>query len=386
MERWIMHVDMDAFFASVEQRDHEEYRGKPLIVGGLSARGVVSTCSYEARHFGVHSAMAMSEARRRCPQGIFVTGNHEHYQEVSMQIFSIFARFSPCIEPLSIDEAFLDITGMEHLMKDRLSYAMKLKNAIQTESGLIASVGIAPNKFIAKLASDLKKPDGLVIVEKDKIQQILADLPISRIWGVGKKTEEKLRSLGYETIGQIAMADVHKLEACFGLKTAIQLVELANGRDGREVETGRETQSIGKEITFEKDLLTKAQAEKQLLALAEKVGWRLRKIGIKARTVNIKVRTASFHTFTRSRTILEPSNYDEELYRTAIDLFHGLSLRESIRLLGISGSNLSENIQASLFNEDKKQQELYSTIDGLKARFGESIITKAQLLTSNIKK
>ncbi len=381
-----MHVDMDAFFASVEQRDHEEYRGKPLIVGGLSTRGVVSTCSYEARHFGVHSAMAMSEARRRCPKGIFVTGDHEHYQEVSMQIFSIFARFSPCIEPLSIDEAFLDITGMEHLMKDRLSYAMKLKNAIQSEVGLIASVGIAPNKFIAKLASDLKKPDGLVIVEKDKIQQTLANLPICRIWGVGKKTGEKLSALGYETIGQVAVADVHKLEAFLGLKTAIQLVDLANGRDEREVETSREAQSVGKEITFEKDLLTKAQAEKQLLALAEKVGWRLRKIGIKARTVNIKVRTASFHTFTRSRTLLEPSNYDEVLYRTAVDLFHGISLKESIRLLGISGSNLSENIQASLFNEDKKQKELYSTIDGLKARFGEAIITKAHLLAEDKEK
>ena len=212
MERWILHVDMDAFFASVEQRDHEEYRGKPVIVGGLGPRGVVSTASYEARRFGVHSAMPMSKAHRLCPDGIFVAGSYETYRAVSKKVFSVLSRFSPVIEPLSIDEGFLDITGMEGLMESRREYGLRLKKEIFEATGLVASVGIAPNKFLAKLASDLEKPDGLVIIEKEDIMRVLSPLPVRRIWGVGKKMNERLALLGIKTICELANTDIKILE------------------------------------------------------------------------------------------------------------------------------------------------------------------------------
>ena len=381
MERWIMHVDMDAFFAAVEQRDHPEYRGQPLIVGGLGNRGVVSTASYEARKAGVHSALPMAEARRRCPQGIFLPGNHPHYQAVSRQILAIFADFSPRLEPLSIDEAFLDITGMERLFSDRRSYGRQLKQRIFAEVGLVASVGIAPNKFLAKLASDLEKPDGLVLIERGQEKAVLQDLPIRRLWGVGRQTGEKLMRLGLQTIGQIAAADPQQLQKYFGTKTACQLIQLANGRDERPVEPAREQQSIGNEITFEQDLVEQAQVNVQFLALTEKVGWRLRRAGAKARTVTIKVRTASFQTITRSKTLTEATNFDAVLYQTALALYQQARSREGIRLLGVAGSNLVFHEQESLFEEHKKQEKLYQTMDSLKARFGAAIITKAQLLS-----
>ncbi len=216
MKQLVMHVDMDAFFASVEQLDHEEYRGKPLIIGGLAGRGVVSTCSYEARKFGVHSAMPMGRAQQLCPQGIFIEGNYPRYAEVSQQIFTIFTRYSPVIEPLSIDEAFLDLTGMEKIMETPLDYARKLKAEIREKTGIVASVGIAPNKFLAKLASDLDKPDGLVLISEDKIRQVLDPLPVGRIWGVGRRMNEQLENLGIQTIGQLYRADAHRLQQYVG--------------------------------------------------------------------------------------------------------------------------------------------------------------------------
>jgi len=380
MERWIMHVDMDAFFAAVEQRDHPEYRGQPLIVGGLGNRGVVSTASYEARKLGVHSALPMAEARRRCPQGIFLPGNHPHYQAVSRHIFAIFADFSPRLEPLSIDEAFLDITGMERLFSDRRSYGMQLKQRIFAEVGLVASVGIAPNKFLAKLASDLEKPDGLVLIERGQEKAALQDLPIRRLWGVGRQTSEKLTRLGLRTVGQIAAANPQELQKYFGSKTAYHLIQLANGRDERPVESERDQQSIGNEITFEQDILRQSQVEAQFLALTEKVGWRLRRAEAKARTVTIKVRTACFQTITRSRTLTEATNFDAVLYQTALALYQQAKPREGIRLLGVTGSNLVFHEQESLFQENKKEEKLYQAMDSLKARFGAGIITKAQLL------
>lgn len=377
--RCIMHVDMDAFFASVEQRDHEAYRGQPVIVGGLAARGVVSTASYEARRFGVHSAMPMAVARRRCPQGIFVSGNHAHYRAVSAQIFAIFARFSPLVEPLSIDEAFLDLTGMEHLMDSPAAYAQQLKTAILEETGLVASVGIAPNKFLAKLASDLKKPDGLVVIAPDHIQEVLWPLPIERLWGVGKKTAEKLRTMGYATVGQLARADVQALHQAFGRKTAEQLAALAQGQDERRVEPLREAKSIGKEVTFLTDLHTRTEAEAALLALAEKVGWRLRAAGVQARTIQLKVRLADFTTYTRSQTLPEAACYDEDIYRAAKAMLHALQITSGIRLLGITGTSFEVFGQASLF-VDEKREGLYDAIDALKKRFGEQVITKAQLV------
>lgn len=235
MERLVMHVDMDAFFASIEQRDHEEYRGKPLIVGGLSGRGVVSTCSYEARRFGVHSAMPIVRARRLCPQGIFVEGDYAHYKAVSQEIFAIFARYAPVVEPLSIDEAFLDLTGMELLMESPRAYAEKLKAEIREKTGLIASVGIAPNKFLAKLASDLEKPDGLVIITEQTKQAVLDPLPVSRIWGVGKKTAARLEDLRIRTIGQLRRTPRERLARDLGAHMADHLLALASGIDTRPV-------------------------------------------------------------------------------------------------------------------------------------------------------
>ncbi|WP_314618391.1 DNA polymerase IV [uncultured Selenomonas sp.] len=337
MERTILHVDMDAFFAAVEQRDHPEYRGKPVIVGGLSPRGVVSTASYEARKSGVRSAMPMETARRRCPDGIFLQGDYPRYAAASAEIFAIFSRYSPLVEPLSIDEAFLDITGMELLAPSPRILAQRLKAEILEKTQLVASVGIAPNKFLAKLASDLEKPDGLVEIRLEEALCRLAPLPVRRLWGVGERTEEKLAALGLKTIGDVQQADEKKLARAIGARAAHVLKELADGRDERRVHPDREAKSIGKELTFEHDLESVEEAERELLALAEKVGWRLRLAGVAARTIQLKLRRADFTTFTRSRTLFEATAHDEPIFQTAREMFHELGVRRGIRLLGITG-------------------------------------------------
>ena len=390
-DRLVIHVDMDAFFAAVEQRDHEEYRGKPVIVGGLSPRGVVSTASYEARRFGVHSAMPMATARRRCPDGIFLPGDHRRYREVSAQIFSILERFSPVLEPLSIDEGFLDLTGMAWLMgKARngtrgtdaatlRSYGARLKKAVFEETGLVASVGIAPNKFLAKLASDLEKPDGLVVLSMEDVPNILWPLPVSRIWGVGKKTGERLALFGYRRIADLARANPGKLSQQMGERLAIHLIRLAKGEDDRPVEPAREVQSIGRETTFERDLHTREEAEANLLSLAAQVGWRLRKAGKQAHTIQLKLRFGDFSTYTRQKTLPVATCYDEDIYRTARELFRAFSMPpgKGIRLLGISGSGFDAPSELSLFGMESsaKKERLYRAVDGLKKRFGEGIVS-----------
>ena len=385
MQRTILHVDMDAFFAAVEQREHPEYRGKPVIVGGLSSRGVVATASYEARRSGVHSAMPMETARRRCPDGIFVQGNYALYRAVSAEIFAIFSRYSPLVELLSIDEAFLDVTGMGLLAPSPRVLAQRLKAEIREKTALVASVGIAPNKFLAKLASDLEKPDGLVEIRAEDAVRRIAPLPVRRLWGVGKRTEEKLLAQGIKTIGAMQQADEKKLARSLGRRAAHALKELSFGRDERRVEPDREAKSIGKEVTFERDLESAEEAERELLALAEKVGWRLRLAGVAARTIQLKVRRADFTTFTRSRTLFEASAHDEPIFQTARDLFRELGIKSGIRLLGITGENFELSALPSLFRDEKKER-LYGAIDALKKRFGESIITKAPLIDKNPKK
>ena len=385
MQRTILHVDMDAFFAAVEQREHPEYRGKPVIVGGLSSRGVVATASYEARRSGVHSAMPMATARRRCPDGIFVQGNYALYRAVSAEIFVIFSRYSPLVEPLSIDEAFLDVTGMGLLAPSPRVLAQRLKAEIREKTALVASVGIAPNKFLAKLASDLEKPDGLVEIRAEDAVRRIAPLPVRRLWGVGSRTEEKLLAQGIKTIGEMQQADEKKLARSLGRRAAHALKELSFGRDERRVEPDREAKSIGKEVTFERDLESPEEAERELLALAEKVGWRLRLAGVAARTIQLKVRRADFTTFTRSRTLFEATAHDEPIFRTARDLFRELGIKSGIRLLGVTGENFEPSALPSLFR-DEKQERLYGAIDALKKRFGESIITKAPLIDKNPKK
>ena len=379
MDRLIMHVDMDAFFASVEQLDHEEYRGKPLIVGGIGGRGVVSTCSYEARKFGVHSAMPTAKAMQLCPQGIFISGNYPRYGEVSQQIFDIFDHYSPLIEPLSIDEAFLDLTGMERLMDNPCQYALKLKREIKEKTGIVASVGIAPNKFLAKIASDLDKPDGLVLVDKDKVQDFLDPLPVRRIWGVGAKTAAVLDRMRIRTIADLRQMSYEELHKTFGDKTAQHLFLLAQGIDERPVAPRGRAKSIGNEVTFGEDLQTAEDALQVLLELSVKVGWRLRKAGFKAKTVQLKLRTRDFTTYTRQKQLFEASNYDDDIYAAIRELFGTLNINQNIRLLGVSATGFGEMESLSLFHDEKKDK-LYQAIDGINTKFGKLGVTRGSLL------
>ena len=377
----IMHVDMDAAYASIEQRDDPSLRGLPVIVGGTGARGVVATASYEARKFGVGSAMAMSKARRLCPNGIFIDGNHAYYEAVSAQLMHILGSFSTMVEPLSLDEALLDISGLSRHWSSPEEMARAVKQRIYEELELVASVGIAPNKFLAKLASDLEKPDGLTIIREENVREVLRPLSVRRLWGVGQFTATQLAGLGITTIGDVADAPVERLAKVLG-KQAYTLKELADGIDKRKVEPVRKVQSVGNEETFATDIWERADIEKELLRLSEKVGGRLRRKGLFALTVTLKVRFASFRTVTRSVTLKEGTQYDEVLYRTACELYDKVHAPEPIRLLGVTASHLTDTEEVSLFesDSDKKKKTLYRTVDALKAKFGASIITKANLI------
>lgn len=380
MKRLIMHVDMDAFFASVEQRDNPAYRGKPVIVGGLSGRGVVSACSYEARQFGVHSAMPMVTAQRLCPQGIFVPGRMRHYQEISEQIMRIFREFSPNIEPLSVDEAFLDLTGMEKIIGDPAEWGLQIKARIKEVTGLTASVGIAPNKFLAKLASDLRKPDGLVSIPAEEAAAFIAPLTVRKIFGIGEEAELRLKRLGVEKIGELAVLDFAVLGPIFG-KNAATVQALARGVDNREVESERDIKSIGREETFLRDLTREEERLKILLSLTEQVGWRLRRRVLAAHTVTVKVKFASFRTLTRSYTNEVALSTDEELWRLVKKLAQAIKWSEPVRLLGVTTSKFAYGNEEVLpiFVEDKRQQARNATLDKLKSKFGEEIIKRGNL-------
>jgi DNA polymerase-4 len=375
---WVMHVDMDAFFASVEQKDNPQYQGKPLIVGGNSNRGVVATCSYEARKYGVHSAMSIVKARQLCPQGIFIPGRYWRYEEVSEQIMSIFREFSPCIEPLSIDEAFLDLKGMEKLVPDIPSLGSKVKARIKEVTGLTASVGLAPNKFLAKLASDLRKPDGLVIIRQEEAAAFIAPLPISRVFGIGEKTQEALQRIGINTIGQMAACQVEYLQTVLGNR-AQEVHDLALGLDDRPVESDLERKSIGKEETFEEDIYDHQEQLDMLWDLCQQVGWRLR-MGKKAgATVTLKIKYDDFHTITRSATGQDPLNLDEDIFRIIKELHSKVTSRQPVRLLGVSvGKLFTEEENAPGLFTDPKREKQTAVIDALKNRFGENIIHKGK--------
>jgi nucleotidyltransferase/DNA polymerase involved in DNA repair len=381
----ILHVDMDAFFAAVEQRDHPELRGKPVIVGGdPHSRGVVSTCSYEARKYGVHSAMPLREAYGRCPQGIFVPGNHSRYEQVSREIRQVFFRFTPLVEPLSTDEAFLDVHGCERLFGNPVEIGFKIKDTIKEEIGLTASVGVAPNKFLAKLASDLQKPDGFVVIPLDQMEQIIWPLPVTRLWGVGEKTAEFLISKGIRTIGMLARLDPEVLNSNLG-KMGRDIHRLAHGIDNRPVETSYEAKSVGNETTFSEDTGDIEFLETTLLELAEQVGRRLRKSDVMGRTVNIKLRYSNFKTITRAKTLTRPTNSTQMLYEIGLDLLRSTDLyNKMFRLIGLSVSNLTdeENQQISLFEEpeDLHSDVLSDVMDQLKDRFGEQAVTRARLI------
>ena len=379
MLRWIMHVDMDAFFASVEQLDNPDLRGKPVIVGGQSCRGVVSTCSYEARRYGVHSAMSMAEARKLCPNGEYVPVRMRRYQEVSQKIMSIFHDFTPLVEQLSIDEAFLDVSGMEKLYHNTEEIGWLIKKHIAAETGLTASVGLAPNKFLAKMASDLQKPDGFTIIRHAEAAKFIADFPVTKIFGIGRMAEKSLLQYGIATIGQLAAADNNVLKKVFG-KNADSVHRLAQGIDDRPVVTESVPKSIGRETTFTQDLFTEEQCRRELLKLSGQTGFRLRSKGYSGHTLTLKVKFTDFRIVTRSITSETDICCDEEIYTLAVKLLRDIDLKKGIRLLGVTVSNLSAGDCGTLgFEEDKKQLQRNEAVDALKKRFGENIIKRGSI-------
>ncbi|MBQ9764311.1 MAG: DNA polymerase IV [Phascolarctobacterium sp.] len=374
MKRYIMHIDMDAFFASVEQLDNPELRGKALIVGGLSGRGVVSTCSYEARKFGVHSAMPMAEARKLCPHAEFLPGRMWRYKEVSNQIMAIFQEEAPLVEQLSIDEAFLDVTGMERLCKDVRNVGWHIKERIKNEIGLTCSVGLAPNKFLAKMASDLQKPDGFTVIAHEDARNFIAPLPVTKIFGIGGAAQQSLAKFGITTIGQLANADRSILQKVFG-KNADKVQHLAMGLDDRPVVPETAPKSIGRETTFEKDLYTYEDCKGAILELSGQTGYRLRNKGYSGRTVTLKVKFKDFKTITRSISSESDISCDEEIFALAVKLLREVNYENGVRLLGVTVSHLQDGSCGSLcFEENTKLLQRNATIDNLKKRFGENII------------
>jgi nucleotidyltransferase/DNA polymerase involved in DNA repair len=390
MKRVILHVDMDAFFAAVEQRENPDLKGKPVIIGadpkGGSGRGVVSTCSYEARKYGVHSAMPISEAYKRCPNGIYIPPNGSLYSQVSRSIFEIYYEFTDRVEPISIDEAFLDVTGSIRLMGSGVTIARLIKDRIVEKEKITASVGIAPNKYLAKIASDLEKPDGLVVVEEDHIEEFLHPLDISRLWGAGIKTQQRLRKMGVKTIGDLARFPLNILEKTFG-KTGVHFYHLAHGIDNREVRKTSGVKSISNEHTFEKDEDKAELLLGILLKLSEKVGYRLRKKKLRGKTIHLKLRYDDFSTITRNHTLMRNFNSTATIYNTVKKLFEENYNREKkIRLLGVGVSNFDvlTSAQSSIFDEEEsKKQKLDLLQDVLNDRFGRNIISRAE--TMNLK-
>jgi DNA polymerase-4 len=338
--RVILHLDLDAFYASVEVRDDPSLRGKAVIVGGSERRGVVCAASYEARKYGVRSALPMATAHRLCPKGVFLPVRMARYREVSAQVFAIFRRFTPLVEPLSVDEAFLDVSGCEKLFGPPEAIARTIRQAVRDETGLTVSAGVATSKHVAKVASDLGKPDGLVVVLPGTEAAFLAPLPVGRLWGVGKVTEGALARMGVTTIGELAALPVATLVAKLGEHGA-QLHALACGIDDRPVETEREVKSVGHEDTYEQDIRGRKTMERQLLDLAHRVASRMRRHGFRGRTVTLKVKYADFEQVTRAESLQQPTDDGGTIYRVARRLLDKTDAgNRPVRLLGVSLSNL----------------------------------------------
>jgi DNA polymerase-4 len=339
--REIVHCDMDAFYASVEVLDDPGLAGKPVIVGGGEKRGVVAASSYEARRYGVHSAMPMATARRLCPGGVFLPVRMARYRDVSDLVFGIFRRFTPLVEPVSIDEAFLDVTASVRLFGAPEAIARAIKAAVRGETGLTVSAGVAPSKLVAKIASDMRKPDGLTVVPRGKVMEFLSPLPVEKLWGVGPVTRETLGAMGVATIGDLARVPAEILEGKFG-EGGLHLHRLANGIDDREVETEREAKSIGHEDTYDEDIRDPGAMRKEILGLADRVAARLRREGVRGRTVTLKVKYADFTAVTRAVTLSRATDDGGEIYRSAIPLLAKTRAgRQPVRLLGISVSRLA---------------------------------------------
>jgi DNA polymerase-4 len=379
MERVILHLDMDAFYAAVEVRENPALAGKPLIVGHRGRRGVVSTCSYEARKFGVHSAMPSVVAERLCPGATWLSGRMSLYSQVSREIRRVLDRFSPLVEPLSIDEAFLDLTGIAADLASGAERARTLKRTIRDEQRLTASVGVAPNKFLAKLASDLHKPDGLTVIEPDRIEASIHPLPIGRMWGVGPATEKKLRDLGIATFGELARYPLDALQRRFGAP-ARHIVQLANGADFRRVVPDHQARSISQEQTFAFDLPTPGAVRDVLLGQVEQVGRRLRRHAFRAGAVTIKVRYGDFQTITRSRSFEEATDRTDGLWLAGAALFDEWArVFRPVRLIGFGAGHLTRGPrQLALFTAraDERRQALDRATDSIHEKFGSSAIRR----------
>ncbi|MBI2370829.1 MAG: DNA polymerase IV [Deltaproteobacteria bacterium] len=346
MERCIIHLDMDAFYASIEQRDHPELRGQPVVVGGSSRRAVVAAASYEARKFGIHSAMPMMRARRLCPDLVVADVHMEHYREVSRQIRGILERHTELIEPLALDEFFLDVTEQTGAIPEAGRLAQAMKAEIQMETGLTGSAGVGPNKFVAKVASDLRKPDGLVVVPPAEGADFLAPLPVSRVWGVGAVTERKLEGLGIRTIGDLAGADPQGLERLFG-KLGPRIHQLANGVDDRPVQVSRQPKSVSHETTFEEDTTDLDLLRERLGRLAQRVSERLRRRGLQGRTVVLKLTYHNFQHATRHATLEQPTDDDRAIAAEAARLLDRTEAAvRPVRLVGVGLTGLTSTVSA----------------------------------------
>lgn len=383
----ILHLDMDSFYPSVEVLDNPELKGKPVIVGGSKERGVVSSASYEARKFGVHSAQAVATAMRLCPPGVFLPVRMSRYKEISEKVFTIFRLYTSLVEPVSIDEAFLDVTGSARLFGPPEDMARKIKDMVRQETGLTVSAGIAPCKFVAKIASDMDKPDGLTIVRPERVREFLAPLPISKMWGVGEKTQHRLHHLGIRTIGELSRFPVDVLDKTFG-KHGIKMHQLAQGIDERDVVPENNAKSIGHEKTFSRDISELAYAKKEILALTNQVAHRLRREGVAGKTITLKAKFDDFTQVTRSATLSECTDDDAPIYTTACKLLDKTDVgKRPIRLLGVSVSQFSHlrsEEQISLFRESEgseKRKQLNTALDSLAEKFGEDSIRPATLLT-----
>ena len=379
--REILHVDVDAFFASVEQMDNPELKGKPVIVSGSTGpRGVVSTASYEARRFGVHSAQPMTEARRLCPQGVFLKVRMDRYQEVSRRIHKILSSYTPKVEPISIDEAFLDVGGCQTLFGRSKDIARAIKIRIKKEIGLTCSVGVAPNKFLAKIASEMRKPDGLVEVREDEKESFLVDLPVSKMWGVGKVTERKLQQMGLHRIGELRRLSLFQLKNTFG-NLGARVYQLCRGIDDRVITSKRETKSISSEITFLHDISQGELLERTLQDLSVEVASRLNNENLWARSIQLKIRFADFKTITRSSTYEEATNSPKlvwqrarELLNKKVDFSYG-----KVRLIGLVAFNLSIHRQMDLFVSERTQR-LRGAIKKVEKKYGGAAIRKGSIL------
>jgi DNA polymerase IV len=382
--RAILHIDMDAFYASVEEQDRPELKGKPLIVGGTGGRGVVAAASYAVRRFGVRSAMPMREALRRCPQAVVVHPRMARYKEISDQVFAIFREFTPVVEGLSLDEAFLDVTASQQLLGSPERIGAEIRRRIAAQTGLTASVGIAPNKLLAKIASDLNKPDGMCRIDADNMREILDPLPIQKLFGVGQKTLPTVLAAGICTFGDARTASEAVLWRAFG-KNGKSMRDRAAGLDDRPVESEREEKSISAEETFDEDIRAPAELSAQLKALADRTASRLRAQKLLAGRVSVKIRRKDFTTYTRQRA-LEPPTQDTAIVSAAAEgLLNGWLTSQpsaAVRLLGVGVSDLQVMLQPDLFSGPLPESgsRLDSAVDGIRDRFGQDLLTRASLL------